>query len=82
MAGLLVRAAGWLRPGGLLLVLGHDVDNIASGVGGPQDPEILYSVEWLAPVAALLDVGRLEQVRRETPAGVALDTLLWGRRPS
>jgi SAM-dependent methyltransferase len=78
---LLTRAVGWLRPGGRLLVLGHDVENIAAGVGGPQDPAILHSVARLAPVAALLDVDRLEQVRRETPDGVALDTLLWGQRP-
>jgi SAM-dependent methyltransferase len=77
---LLSRAVGWLRPGGRLLVLGHDVENITAGVGGPQDPAILHSVDRLAPVAALLDVDRLEQVRRATPAGTALDTLLWGRR--
>jgi SAM-dependent methyltransferase len=78
---LLTRAVGWLRPGGRLLVLGHDVANIEHGVGGPQEPAILHSVERLAPVAALLDVDRCEQVRRETPAGTALDTLLWGQRP-
>jgi SAM-dependent methyltransferase len=78
---LLTRAVGWLRPGGRLLVLGHDVANIASGVGGPQEPAILHSVERLAPVAELLDVEQLAQVRRATPAGTALDTLLWGRRP-
>jgi SAM-dependent methyltransferase len=77
---MLTGAAGWLRPGGRLLVLGHDVENIDSGVGGPQDPAILHSVDRFAPVAALLDIDRLEQVRRKTPAGTALDTLLWGRR--
>jgi SAM-dependent methyltransferase len=77
---VLTRAVGWLRPGGRLLVLGHDVENIASGVGGPQDPSILHSVERLAPVAELLAVDRLERVPRETPTGTALDTLLWGRR--
>ena len=80
-AALLTRAVGWLRPGGRLLVLGHDVDNLTAGVGGPQEPAILHSVDRLAPVAALLDVDRLEQVRRETPAGTAVDTLLWGHRP-
>ena len=79
---VLTGAVGWLRPGGRLLVLGHDADNVVSGVGGPQDPAILHSVERLAPVASLLEVDRLEQVRRETPAGTALDTLLWGRRPA
>jgi SAM-dependent methyltransferase len=78
---LLTRAVGWLRPGGRLLVLGHDVENLTAGVGGPQEPAILHSVDRLAPVAELLDVDRLEQVRRETAAGAALDTLLWGRRP-
>ena len=78
---LLSGAVGWLRPGGRLLVLGHDVENIERGVGGPQEPAVLHSVDRLAPVAGLLDVDRLEQVRRETPAGTALDTLLWGRRP-
>jgi SAM-dependent methyltransferase len=77
---LLTRAVGWLRPGGRLLVLGHDVDNIEQGVGGPQEPAILHSVDRLAPVAALLDVDRFERVDRRTPAGTALDTLLWGRR--
>ncbi|UOY03554.1 class I SAM-dependent methyltransferase [Blastococcus sp. PRF04-17] len=79
-AAVLTRAVSWLRPGGRLLVLGHDLANIADGVGGPQEPAILHSVDRLAPVAELLDVDRLEQVRRETPAGTALDTLLWGRR--
>ncbi len=79
---VLTRAVGWLRPGGRLLVLGHDVDNLSAGVGGPQEPAVLHSVDRLAPVAGLLTVDRLEQVRRQTPAGIALDTLLWGRRPS
>jgi 2-polyprenyl-3-methyl-5-hydroxy-6-metoxy-1,4-benzoquinol methylase len=77
---LLTRSVGWLRPGARLLVLGHDVANLSDGVGGPQEPAILHSVERLAPVAELLAVDRLEQIRRETPAGTALDTLLWGRR--
>jgi SAM-dependent methyltransferase len=79
---VLTGAVGWLRPGGRLLVLGHDVDNVTAGVGGPQDPAILHSVQRLAPVAALLDVDRLEQLPRPTPDGIALDTLLWGRRPA
>ncbi|MCW2741420.1 MAG: Methylase involved in ubiquinone/menaquinone biosynthesis [Blastococcus sp.] len=78
---LLTRAVGWLRPGGRLVVLGHDVDNLSVGVGGPQEETILYSVDRLQPVARLLSVDRLEQVLRETPAGTALDTLLVGRRP-
>ncbi|MDK3258215.1 class I SAM-dependent methyltransferase [Blastococcus capsensis] len=78
---LLTRAVGWLRAGGRLLVLGHDVANLTEGVGGPQEPGILHSVARLGPIARMLDVDRLEQVRRDTPDGPAIDTLLWGRRP-
>jgi SAM-dependent methyltransferase len=81
LRALFDRAVRWLRPGGRLLVLGHDLENLTAGVGGPQEPGILLSVERLAPVAELLETDRLEQVRRETPDGVALDTLLWARRP-
>ena len=81
MLGLLQRAVDWLRPGGRLLLLGHDLDNLARGVGGPQEPGILHSALRLAPVAARLEVDRLGQVLRETPEGTAIDTLLWGRRP-
>jgi SAM-dependent methyltransferase len=82
MLPMLLRSVEWLRPGGRFLLLGHDVDNITRGVGGPQEPDILHSVAGLAPVAELLDVDRLEQVPRPTPEGTAIDTLLWGRRPA
>ena len=82
LVGLMRRSVEWLRPGGQLLSLGHDVDNLTRGVGGPQEPSILHSVDRLAPVAELLDVDRFEQVLRPTAEGAAVDTLLWGRRPA
>ena len=42
---LLRTAASALVPGGTLLVVGHDVDNIAHGHGGPQDPRILHRAQ-------------------------------------
>ena len=36
--GVLRNAATALAPGGVLLVVGHDVTNLAEGVGGPPDP--------------------------------------------
>ncbi len=48
---ILLRAAGAVKQGGTLLVVGHDHSNIEQGSGGPQDPEILYSPQKI--VAAL-----------------------------
>lgn len=80
-------AAQRLAPGGTLVVVGHDADNIAHGVGGPQNPAVLFSAQDLA--ADLdgienLTVEKAEQVRRpvQTPDGErsALDALLVARR--
>jgi SAM-dependent methyltransferase len=40
---LLESARTGLAPGGTLLVIGHDSSNLENGVGGPQDPALLYS---------------------------------------
>jgi SAM-dependent methyltransferase len=37
------RAAGWLAPGGALVVVGHALRNLTEGTGGPQDPAILHT---------------------------------------
>ena len=82
---LLARAATWLRPGGRLLVVGHDRDNLDRGVGGPQDPAVLHTADMLREGAAGLVVDRCEQVARpvQTPEGPrqAVDTLLEAHRP-
>ena len=31
-----------VAPGGTLLVVAHDLLNLSEGVGGPQDPAVLY----------------------------------------
>jgi SAM-dependent methyltransferase len=44
--GAAVRAAaGALAPGGVLLVIGHHARNLTHGVGGPQDPAVLFTAE-------------------------------------
>lgn len=35
-------AARALAPGGTLVVVAHDTDNLTAGVGGPPDPAVLY----------------------------------------
>lgn len=78
-------AAAALAPGGTLLIVGHDRANLAQGVGGPQDPSVLYDPDRVAADVAGLVIERAERVRRavETPEGVrdALDTLVRAHRP-
>jgi SAM-dependent methyltransferase len=40
---LLQHAAAVVSPGGRLLVVGHHTDNLLHGVGGPPNPEVLYT---------------------------------------
>ena len=76
-----------VAPGGHLLVVGHDTENLTSGFGGPQDPDVLFSsadvVENIE--GSGLVVERAEQVRRPvaTDDGEvdALDALVRAVRP-
>lgn len=77
---VLTRAADALAPGGLLLVLGHDRDNLVRGVGGPQDERVLYDAGRLRAAADGLLIERLEQVERIVDGQVAVDCLLLARR--
>jgi SAM-dependent methyltransferase len=77
---VLAAATAALAPGGTLAVIGHDVRNLAEGVGGPQEPDILLDPGAVAAELAGLDVDQAETVTRPTPAGDALDTLVVARR--
>ena len=76
-------AARAVKPGGHLVVVGHDVSNLASGVGGPQEAGLLYSPAHLALLATGegLRVELAETVERHTAQGAALDTLVRAQRP-
>ena len=75
---VLEHAVGALAQGGTLLVVGHDLTNLAEGVGGPQDPALLHTPESITRTLTGLTVQRAERVRR--PAGedgrAAIDTLV------
>lgn len=73
---VLRRAVDAVAPGGRLVLIGHDRDNISHGTGGPQDPAILYTTELLADWLGDLEVRRLEQVPRPVGEQTAIDTLL------
>ena len=74
--GVLRRAAAALGPGGVLLVVGHDVTNLTEGVGGPPDPAVLYTPESIKRALGGLTVLRAERVRRPVGTGEAVDTLV------
>ncbi len=85
--GVLTRAAAAVAPGGHLLVVGHDVRNLAEGYGGPSDASVLYGPQDVA--TDLTDTG-LVLVHAATeprpvtdPDGVeqvALDVVVLARR--
>jgi len=81
-------AASAVAPGGTLLVVAHDEDNLTRGYGGPPSADVLYSVADVTRVAeaAGLTVERAERVVRvvDTDAGPrdAIDTLVRAKRPA
>ena len=86
LARVFRAAAAAVAPGGTLLVIGHDRDNITRGHGGPQDPGLLYTPAEVTAELDGLTVQRAEQVMRpvRTPEGerTAIDTLVRAERPA
>lgn len=84
---VLRAAAGAIAPGGHLLVVAHDSANLTDGVGGPQDPDVLYTAaDAAADLAGTgLEVVRTDKVLRhlDTDNGPrdAIDALLLARLP-
>lgn len=81
--GVLRRAVTALAPGGILLLVGHDVTNLAEGTGGPQDPAVLHTPESITRSLAGLTVVRAERVGRPVAGSPrdAVDTLVRAVRP-
>lgn len=87
---LLRAAASTLAPGGTLLVIGHDASNLTEGVGGPQDPALLFTARDVSSdlqdmiSSGVLTVDRADRVAREveTEEGtrVAWDALFRAHR--
>lgn len=83
---VLARAAAALAPGGELFMIGHALRNRTEGVGGPQDPAVLWDPDELAAElqAVGLQVERCEEVLRpvsvESEGREAIDVLAQARR--
>lgn len=81
--------AGAVAPGGVLLVVGHDSTNLTHGIGGPQDPALLFT-----PDDVVADIGDIESLRIERAERVrrsvatehgtvdAIDALVCAVRPA
>lgn len=79
---VLRSAASALAPGGTLLVVGHHARNLAEGVGGPQDPSVLYGEDdVVADLPGELAVERATAVMRPVGDRSAVDVLVRASRP-
>jgi len=67
--GVYARAAVAVGPGGTLLIVGHDRANLSDGVGGPQDPAVLFTPGEIAADLAGFTVERAAAVRRPRHGG-------------
>lgn len=84
-ARVLAGAASALRPGGVLLAIGHDRSNLVDGYGGPRHPEILWTPAEVVSCIPGLEIALAERVVRpvDTPDGPrrAIDTLVRATAP-
>lgn len=75
------RAIEALRPAGRYIVVGHDVENLERGIGGPQDPSLLHTIESVSADLDGLEIEVADQLRRPTDMGpYALDTVVRAKR--
>ena len=79
------HAVDALRPGGTLLVIGHDLLNMTEGWGGPTAPDVLFTPDDIVAEVGGLQVEKAERVRRSVEDGgvphEAIDALVRARRP-
>jgi SAM-dependent methyltransferase len=79
-ARVLRAAASAVAPGGALVVIAHHSDNLTDGVGGPQDPSVLYTeFDVVDDLAGALDVVTAERVLRRVDDRDAIDVLVVAR---
>ena len=79
--GVLARAAAALRAGGTLVLVGHDLTNLTDGVGGPSDPDLLFTPDQIASELPGLEIEKAERVLRDVKGEDrdAIDTLVRAR---
>ena len=83
LAAAIARAADSLAPGGLLLGIWHDREDVERGLGGTMSPAIRTTPKETraAAEAAGLEIELSGRRDREVPGGPACDCLLIARKP-
>lgn len=85
----LVNVSRCVKPGGLLVYIGHDPRNIGRGTGGPQQPDVLPTVEQVTAGLDNFEILRTQTLQRSVALepghnnlnfGDALDTIVVARR--
>jgi SAM-dependent methyltransferase len=78
------KASAALLPGGTFLLLGHDRANLTDGVGGPSDPDLLYTADEIAAELPDLEIEKATTVLRDVEGEDrdAIDTIVRARRPA
>ena len=77
------KAAAAVAPCGTFLLLGHDRANAVDGVGGPSDPDILYTADEIAAELPGLEIEKAGTFLRDVDGEDrdAIDTIVRARRP-
>jgi SAM-dependent methyltransferase len=82
---VLAAATEAVAPGGTLLIVGHDLENLTRGHGGPQDAERLWTADVAVAELDGMEIVRAGQVIRKVAVDggevEAIDTLVRARRP-
>ena len=79
---VLARAAGAVALGGTFLLVGHDLENLEHGHGGPTNARVLYTADEAADELPGLELVKAERVLRPVDGAErpAIDALVRARR--
>ena len=83
MERAIANTAAAVEPGGTFLMVGHDLENLTRGHGGPQSERVLYTAEQVAGCLDGFEILRAEKVERTVAdkghrhlGAVAIDNLV------
>ena len=79
---VLGRAVSALAAAGTFLLVGHDLTNLTDGVGGPHDPDLLYTPDDIVAELPGLEIEKAERVLRDVADAdrPAIDALVRARK--